>query len=89
MTKELHHFIDGKATPGESGRFAEVFNPATGEVTAKVPLATADEVRRAIASAAAAWPAWAATPPAKRAQVLFRFRALLHDNLEELATLLS
>ena len=66
MTEELHHFIDGKSVKGNSGRFGDVYNPATGEVTKKVPLATADEVRAAIQSAAAALPAWAATPPARR-----------------------
>ncbi len=89
MTQELHHFIGGEKVKGTSGRFGDVFNPATGEVIRKAPLATAGEVRAAIKSAAAAWPAWAATPPARRAQVMFRFRDLLHANLEELATLLS
>ena len=52
--EELHHWIDGKRTPGTSGRFADVMNPATGEVQARVPLASADEVRDATARAAAA-----------------------------------
>ena len=65
MAKELSHFIDGKRVAGKSGRFADVFNPATGEAAARVPLADADEVRAAIVSAARAFPAWAATPPAR------------------------
>ncbi len=89
MTKILHHYIDGKAVEGTSGRFGDVFNPATGDVAAQVPLGSADEVRLAIASSAAALPAWAATPPARRAQVMFKFRDLLMQHTDELAELLS
>ncbi|MEQ8194344.1 MAG: aldehyde dehydrogenase family protein, partial [Rhodospirillales bacterium] len=89
MTKELHHIIDGKPVKGKSGRFADVFNPATGEVASKVPLASAAEVGAAIAAAQAALPGWAATPPAKRAQVMFKFRELLYANLDEIAKLVS
>ncbi|HEY4634987.1 MAG TPA: aldehyde dehydrogenase family protein, partial [Rhodospirillales bacterium] len=64
MTQDLHHFIDGKKVKGNSGRFGDVYNPATGEVTKRVPLASAVETQSAIAAAAAALPAWAATPPA-------------------------
>ncbi len=89
MTKTLHHFIDGKAVEGASGRFGDVFNPATGDIAAQVPLASADEVRQAIASSVRALPAWAATPPARRAQVMFKFRDLLIRHTDELAELLS
>ena len=89
MTKELHHFVGGKPVKGTSGRFGEVFNPATGEVTARVPLASTDEARAAVAIAAEALPAWAATPPPKRAQVMFRFRDLLVAHIDEMAALLS
>ncbi|MBI1986626.1 MAG: aldehyde dehydrogenase family protein, partial [Rhodospirillales bacterium] len=89
MTQDLHHFIDGKKVKGNSGHFGDVYNPATGEVTKRVPLASADETRGAIAAAAAALPAWAATPPAKRAQVLFKFRDLIIKNTDKLAELLS
>ncbi len=89
MTKMLHHFIDGKAVMGTSGRMGDVFNPATGDVTGQVPLASADEVRAVIASSAAALPAWAATPPARRTQVLFKLRELLIEHTDELAELLS
>ena len=89
MTKELHHFIDGKAAKGSGGRFGDVFNPATGEVSSKVPLASTDEVGAAIAAAEAALPSWAATPPARRAQVMFKFRQLLYDNLDDIALLVS
>ncbi|NQV48418.1 MAG: CoA-acylating methylmalonate-semialdehyde dehydrogenase [Rhodospirillaceae bacterium] len=89
MTKTVHHFIDGKITLGKSGRMGDVFNPATGDVTAQVALATADEVRMAIASATKALPAWAAMPPARRTQIMFKFRDLLISHTEEIATLLS
>jgi malonate-semialdehyde dehydrogenase (acetylating) / methylmalonate-semialdehyde dehydrogenase len=89
MTKMIHHFIDGKIVEGTSGRMGDVFNPATGDVTAQVALATADEVRDVIRSSAAALPGWAATPPARRTQVLFKFRELLIEHTDELAELLS
>ena len=89
MTKVLEHFIDGRRVPGESNRFGDVYDPSTGEVAAKVPFATAAEVRRAVESALAAFPAWAATPPAQRARVMFRLRDLLDAHRDELARLVS
>ena len=89
MTRELHHYMDGKLVKGKSGRFGDVYNPATGEVSKRVPLASADETKKAIAAAEKALPEWSATPPAKRAQVIFRFRELLLENIDELAELLS
>ena len=68
--QELGHFIDGKRVPGRSGRFADVFNPATGEVQARVALASQDELAAAVASAARAQPRWAATNPQRRARVM-------------------
>ena len=62
----VHHFVDGKSFAGASTRFGDVLNPATGQVSKQVALASADDVRVAIASAQAAFPAWAATPPGKR-----------------------
>jgi malonate-semialdehyde dehydrogenase (acetylating)/methylmalonate-semialdehyde dehydrogenase len=89
MAEQLTHFIDGERVKGTSGRFGDVYNPATGEVSKQAPLASADEVRAAIASAAKALPGWAATPAAKRAQVMFKFRDLLKSNMDELAEMLS
>ena len=89
MAKTLNHFIDGKPVAGTSGRAGEVFNPATGEVQAKVPFANADEVAGAIDSAAAAFPGWAATPPVRRAQVMFRAAALIERHRDELAGLIT
>ena len=89
MSKELSHFIDGKRIAGKSGRFADVYNPATGEVTARVPLADAGEVKAAVTAAAKAFPAWAAMPPPRRAQVMFRLRELINRHMNDLAALLS
>ena len=89
MTKTLQHFIDGKPAEGRSGRFADVFNPATGEVAARVPLAGAAEIDRAVMAAAAAFPAWAATTPLRRARVMFRFKELVESRLDELAALVT
>ncbi len=61
MTREIGHYINGKNVAGTSGRFADVFNPATGEVQAKVALATKDELDAAVAEAAKAQIGWEAT----------------------------
>ncbi|SMO86970.1 methylmalonate-semialdehyde dehydrogenase [acylating] [Thalassovita litoralis] len=87
--KELTHFINGKHVKGTSGRFADVYNPATGEIQAKVPLATPDEMNAAIAAAAEAQPAWAATNPQRRARVMMKFAALIETHMDELAEMLS
>jgi len=89
MPSTLSHYIDGQRVAGTSGRFGDVFNPATGEVTAKVPLASAEETKSAIASAARAFPAWRDTPPLKRAAILFRFKELLDRHHDELAELVA
>jgi malonate-semialdehyde dehydrogenase (acetylating)/methylmalonate-semialdehyde dehydrogenase len=85
----ISHYIGGSAVAGTSGRSQDVFNPATGKAIDVVPLASVSEVNHAIENAAAALPNWANTPAAKRAQVMFNFRTLLRDNLDELATLVS
>jgi malonate-semialdehyde dehydrogenase (acetylating)/methylmalonate-semialdehyde dehydrogenase len=85
----LGHFIAGGAVAGASGRSGPVHNPATGELRGRVAFASADETRSAIAAAAAALPAWAATPPLQRARVMFRFKALLEQHAAELAALLT
>jgi malonate-semialdehyde dehydrogenase (acetylating)/methylmalonate-semialdehyde dehydrogenase len=89
MATELQHFIDGRKTAGTSGRFGEIFNPATGNLGARVPLAGAAEVDAAVAAAARAWPAWAATTPLRRARVLFKFKELVERHLDELARLVT
>ena len=89
MNAALLHLVDGKPFAGSGGRTGDVLNPATGEVSKQVAFASADDVRVAIASAQRAFPAWAATPPARRAQVMFNFRALLHEHMQELAEIVS
>ncbi len=84
-----HHLIAGTPVPGASGRHGDVFDPATGECTGSVPFASAAEVDAAVRAAAAAFPAWAATPPLVRARVLFRFRELLERSRDELARLVT
>ena len=87
--RKIGHFIGGKHVEGTSGRFADVFNPATGEVQAQVALATKAELRAAVENAAAAKPAWAAQNPQKRARVLMKFVDLLHRDMDKLAEALS
>ncbi|MEO0681189.1 MAG: CoA-acylating methylmalonate-semialdehyde dehydrogenase [Pseudomonadota bacterium] len=89
MTTELTHWIDGKHVKGTSGRFADVYNPATGEVQAKCPLASAAEMDAAVQGALAAQPAWAAMNPQRRARVLMKFVDLLHRDMDKLAEALS
>ncbi|MEM7570169.1 MAG: CoA-acylating methylmalonate-semialdehyde dehydrogenase [Pseudomonadota bacterium] len=89
MTYQYGHFISGSAVSGASGKFGDVYNPSTGEVEKNVALATSGEVDTAVAAAKAAFPGWAATNPQRRARVMFKFKALIEENMEELATLLS
>ncbi|HSI53152.1 MAG TPA: CoA-acylating methylmalonate-semialdehyde dehydrogenase, partial [Ramlibacter sp.] len=84
-TASIEHWIGGRVVPGNSGRRADVFNPATGTVTGQVALANAGEVAAAVASAQAAFPAWADTPPIRRARVMFKFLELLNRHKDELA----
>jgi len=83
------HFIGGREVAGLSGRKGPVHNPATGELRGEVAYASADETRTAIAAAEAALPAWSALPPLQRARIMFRFKALLEEHLDELARLIT
>src|ERR1700757_1501050 len=87
--RDIGHFIGGKEVNGASGREGDVFNPNTGEVQAKVALANKSEVEKAIANAEAAFPAWAATNPQRRARVMFKFLELIQSEYDDLARLLS
>ncbi|MBK1634521.1 CoA-acylating methylmalonate-semialdehyde dehydrogenase [Rhodovulum adriaticum] len=87
--KELGHFINGQQVAGQSGRFADVMNPALGEVQAKVALASKAELDAAVAAAAQAQPAWGATNPQRRARVMMEFVRLLHRDMDKLAEALS
>ncbi|MCA1334694.1 CoA-acylating methylmalonate-semialdehyde dehydrogenase [Pseudooceanicola marinus] len=87
--QELTHFIDGAHVKGTSGRFTNVMNPATGEVIAKVPLATVEELNHAVERAAEAQVKWGATNPQRRARVMMKFGALINEHMDELAELVS
>src|SRR6201993_2106943 len=89
MTRQIPHFIDGKRTAGLSGRTADVFNPSTGQVQAKVPMAGRADVDAAVASAVEAQKGWAAWNPQRRARVMMRLVALVNDHIDELAELMS
>ncbi|WP_366654376.1 CoA-acylating methylmalonate-semialdehyde dehydrogenase [Fodinicurvata sp. EGI_FJ10296] len=89
MVATVDHFINGQMTKGQSGRFGDVFNPATGEVARKVALASADEVSAAIESARTALPKWAETPPLQRARVMFKFKELIETHIDELAAIVT
>ena len=87
--KKLTHFIAGQACEGRSGRYAEGFNPATGEVSSSIPLASPAEVDAAVAAARAAFPAWSEMPALKRARILINFKTLLDKHQDELAALIT
>ncbi|MCP2680525.1 CoA-acylating methylmalonate-semialdehyde dehydrogenase [Maricaulaceae bacterium NA33B04] len=87
--RDVHHFINGKAAPGTSGRFGDIYDPNTGEVQAKVSLASKSEMDQAIEIAKNAQVAWAQVNPQRRARVMFKFKQLLEENMDELARLLS
>jgi len=87
--EKLTHFIDGKMVEGTSGRFGDVFDPATGQVQKQVPFATEDELDTAVKAASAAFPAWAAMPSLRRARCMFRLKNLIEEHKAELAGFLT
>ena len=82
-------WINGQPAPSKSARSGEVMNPATGQVIRTVPFADAADVDAAVKAAAAAFPAWAATPAVRRARILNKFRELVEQHQKELAALIS
>jgi malonate-semialdehyde dehydrogenase (acetylating)/methylmalonate-semialdehyde dehydrogenase len=87
--REIGHFVEGAVQIDRNGRSGDVFNPATGAVTGKVALASKAEVDAAVAAAEAAFPAWADTPPLRRARILFKFKTLLEQHADEIAGLIT
>lgn len=85
----VHHIINGKSVKGNTTRFGDVFNPATGAVSKQVVLGTQDDLEAAVSAAKAAFPAWAETPPLARARVLFRARDLIEKRMDDLAALIT
>ncbi len=87
--RDITHFIDGAAVAGTSGRFGDVFNPNTGEVQARVALATSAELDAAVASSLRAQQVWSLINPQRRARVMFEFKRLIERDMNELAEILS
>src|SRR6478735_4384921 len=87
--KPINHWIAGGRYAGESGRTAPVYNPARGEQSGAVDLASVEEVDRAVQAAKQAFPAWRATSLAKRAELFFAIRELFHDQRDEIAKILT
>ena len=89
LVSPIGHWIGGRRVSPAAARTAEVFNPATGAVIARVALAEAADVDAAVRAATAAYPAWSATPSLRRARILSRFKELVEAHADELARLLS
>jgi len=87
--KPVHHWIGGRSVTGSSGRTGAIYNPATGRQTKEVDFATPEEVDAAVQAAKAAFPAWREISIAKRAELFFRIRELLHDRREDVARILT
>ena len=89
MDAVVQHVIGGQRTGGSASRFADVFNPATGQVARRVALGTRADVDAAVAAATAALPGWAGTTPLGRARVMFRFRELLDAHAKDMAAIIT
>jgi malonate-semialdehyde dehydrogenase (acetylating)/methylmalonate-semialdehyde dehydrogenase len=85
----ITHYINGQNIDTQSGRYADVYNPALGEPIARVALGTTEDVNTAVAAASAAFPAWSATPPLTRARVLFKYLQLCQQHTDEFAALIT
>ncbi|MBS6859894.1 MAG: CoA-acylating methylmalonate-semialdehyde dehydrogenase [Clostridiales bacterium] len=87
--KKLCPYINGQYVESKTEKYTDAYNPSTGEVTAKVPCCTKEEVEAAVQSAKAAFPGWAATPVLKRVQILYRVRELILEHMDELTYLVA
>ena len=86
----IGHWISGQpVSPSPATRHGQVYNPATGRVSGQVGYATAGDVDAAVAAAAAAFPAWSATPPLRRARVMFKFKELVERHADEIAAMIT
>ena len=85
----IGNFINGEHRQSSGGRTAPVYNPASGEQTAAVVLSSADETKEAIAVAQTAFESWSKVTPLRRSRVIFKFKSLLEENADEIATLIS
>lgn len=86
--KTIPHIINGQKQD-KASRYGDIYNPATGAITARAPLATAADVSHAVAAAKEAFTGWAATPPVRRARVMFKFKQLLDEHADELAAIIT
>ena len=86
--KLIEHFIEGKNYSGDSKRKSKVFNPATGEQSAEVKLATKEDVNKAVENAKNSFEKWSNTPPLQRARVMFKFKELIEKNSDELTKII-
>ena len=89
MSHRISHWVDGRLLEGTSGRTSPVYNPATGQETARVDLASTAEVDAAVATAKAAAKEWRSSSLSRRSAVLFAFRELLHSRTDELAAIIT
>lgn len=89
MTALIRNFVNGELVGSRSTRTSPVYNPATGEQSGTVGLASAQDVRSAAAVASKAFPAWAKVPPLRRARILNRFLRILEDRIDELAQVIT
>ena len=87
--KKLKYCAGGQWHDSKTDTYMDCYNPSTGEVIAKAPQCTADEVESAIFAAQQAYPGWADTPVIKRVQILYRMKALVEKHLEELTDILA
>ena len=85
----LRNYVGGRWVESRTGDFLDVYNPARGEVIARTPLSTGEDLDAAVAAARKAFPAWRDTPPVTRARALFKFKALLEEHFEELARIVT
>src|SRR5205809_6056026 len=86
---ELENYVNGAWRRATASDYAEVMNPATGELLARTPLASSADVDAAVQAAAAAFPAWRRTPPGERIQYLFKLKNLLEENIDELSRIIT
>ena len=86
---DVRFLSSGEWRTSHTERWGDVYNPSTGTAIARVPFCTADEVTKVVESAAAAWPAWAATPVVERARLMFRLRELMDTHFDELSALVT
>src|SRR3954454_14096397 len=89
MATTLYHWRNGSIFEGSGGRFSDVTDPATGEVSAQLALASEDDVNAVVAAPPAAFPGWRDTSLARRTQILFTFRELLNARKAELAEIIT